>query len=61
VCARRREITVEIGEQGTVGGTRTCAFMPSGLEHLDGAGAVPLCPAGVGGLLFGVAAAVALL
>src|SRR6516164_1389125 len=62
------EITFKIGEEVTVGGTGTCAFMPRGLAHAwknsgagDGSGAVPLYP-GRGGWIFrGVAAAAALL
>ena len=61
------EITFKIGEEVTVGGPGTCAFMPRGLAHAwknsgrDGASAVPLYP-GQGGRFFrGVAAAAALL
>jgi quercetin dioxygenase-like cupin family protein len=51
------EITFKIGEEVTIGGPGTCAFMPSGLAHVeelgrrDGARAVPLYP-GRGGRVF---------
>ena len=62
------EITFKIGEEVTVGGPGTCAFMPRGLasrlEELgcgDGAGAVPLYPGQSGRVFRGIAAAAALL